>query len=221
MQVHWGQVCVTSYPYCPRWTTDRQTGRSIKAYTHTRKHALIHTQALFHTYQSVINIQACLWHWKQGHGLETLTQHATSNPKQTRDLDGEGGGESESEKEKADWLGICLKEKVRATRCLSNCRAIQRGEKKKGSEEKKSRQAYRAALTDQHWLKDMWKGSSQNTALPSWTFYSAENCSWCKRQSKRNMPVNNLSVFRQTTGLKHTAICVTASLNSQKFTFTI
>lgn len=81
------------------WQTDRSTK------THT------HTESLLYTYQSVINIQAYLWHWKQGHGLETFTQHATSNPKQTRELDEEGGGESESEKEKTDWLGICLKEK--------------------------------------------------------------------------------------------------------------
>ncbi len=109
-----------------------------------------------------------------------------------------------------------MKEKVRAPQCPSEHRAIRRREKKKGSEEKKSRQAYRRALTDQRWLKDMWKDSSQNTALPSWTFYSAKNCSWCRRRSKRNMPVNNLSVFRQLRGRKHTAICVTASLNSQK-----
>ncbi len=118
-------------------------------------------------------------------------------------------------KKKADWLGIFVKEKVRAPQCPSKRRVIQRGKKKKGSEEKKSRQAHRAALTDQHWLKDMWKDCSQNTALPSWTFHSAKNCSRSKRPSKRNMPVNNLSVFRQLRGLKHMAICVTASLNSQ------
>ena len=50
------------------------------------------------------------------------------------------------ERKKTDQLGISLKEKVRTTQPLSDWRAIEGG--------KKSRQAYRNALTDQHQLKD-------------------------------------------------------------------
>lgn len=197
---------ISLLPNVDYWQTDRQehgrthTHSHRPSYTHTRvlsiyRHAC-GTESRGTALRHSLNMQQAILN-KQENWMERVGARATAR------------------KKKADWLGIFLKEKVRATLCPSNRRAIRRGEKKKGSEEKRSRQLFRAALTDHCWLKDMWKDSSQNSALPSWTFYSAEKCSWYKRRSKRNMPVNNLSVFRQPRGLKHTAICVTASLNSQ------
>lgn len=168
---------ISSLPKVDYW----QTGQSTTT-LHTRTSTHQNTHA--YTYHSVINTQACWWQWKQGHGLKTFTQHATSSPKQTRELDGGGGGG-----ERKNWLsGYLWKRRLEVLSVL--LQSDRRGEKE-GSEEKKRRQVYREALTDHRWLKDMWKGCSQNTVLPSWTFYSAVSCSWCKRQRKRNTPVNS------------------------------
>lgn len=211
--MHWGQDCVTSYPYYPRWTTDRQA-RAWLCYTHAQvctENTHIHTHARAHAHTpQCYQYTGMLVAKKAEHGLKTFTQHATSNPKQTRELDGGGGGER-----KNGLPGYLWKRRVEVLSVLLQ------SDGGGGGEEKKSRQPHREALTDQLWLKDTWKGFSQNTALPSWTFYSAASCSWYKRQRKRNTPVNSclsLDSWEQW----NIRLPVTALLSSQKgLTFTI
>lgn len=180
MQVHWGQDCVTSYPHYPRWTTDRQA-RARLHYTHAQARTKTHT----HTHTTVLSIH------RHAGGIEsrgTALRHSLNMQQAVLNKQENWMEEEEGVRGKTDWLGICEREGWRYS--VSYCKVIEGG-KKEGSEEKKRRQVYREALTDHRWLKDMWKGCSQNTALPSWTFYSAVSCSWCKRQRKRNTPVNS------------------------------
>lgn len=134
-----------------------------------------------------------------------VTQHATSNPKQTWELGDEGGAVAGK---MIDYISV-KKRKVGATRCLSHWRVIE-GQKREVT--KTSRQGHKAALTDQHWLKDMWKGSSQNTALPSWTFYSAENCSRFKRRQKKHA---SQCASSESLGLKRMAVLDSVAQYSQ------
>lgn len=140
MQVHWGHVCVTSYPYYPRRTTDRQK------YTNARPATLTHSTVS--TYRQACSTES------QGTALKHSLniQQATLNIQNWK----EKTGVRLKRGKKADWLGICLKGKVTTTWCLYKQSDMEAShEVKKKRELKKSRQAYRAVLTEQHWLKDV------------------------------------------------------------------
>lgn len=150
-------------------------------YTHAQALTKTHT----HTHTTVLSIHR---HAGGNESRGTALRHSLNMQQAVLNKQENWMEEEEGVRGKTDWLGICEREGWRYS--VSYCKVIEGG-KKEGSEEKKRRQVYRKALTDHRWLKDMWKGCSQNTALPSWTFYSAVSCSWCKRQRKRNTPVNS------------------------------
>lgn len=140
MQVHWGQVCMTSYPYCPMWTTDRHTGQKqegIHTHKHTMKPTHIHTGTLTHIpecYQYtgiLVALKA---------GARPWEIHSTCNKqsKTNKRIGWRGWGWERVRLKKADWLGICLKEEVRAAWCLSNRRAIWRGKKRREVKKRKA-----------------------------------------------------------------------------------
>lgn len=113
--------------------------------THTGKHALKHTET-----GTLTHIPECYQYNRHACGTESRgmalrhslnMQQAILN-KQENWME-RVGVRARVKKKETDWLGICLKEKVRATQCLSDWGSAERG-KKKGSEEKKSRQAYRS-----------------------------------------------------------------------------
>lgn len=141
-----------------------------------------------YTFHSVINIQTASGTESQGTALKHSLniQQAILNIQNWKE---KMGVRVKRGKKDPNWLGISLKGKVTTTWCLyrhSDMEASLEVQKKKSRALKKSRQAYRTVLTEQPQLKGVKKTSSQNIALPSWTFSSAESCLWWTRQTKTN-----------------------------------
>lgn len=188
MQVHWGHVCVTSYPYYPRRTTDRQQHTNARPATLT--HSTVSSTyrqacgtesqgtALKHSLnsqQAILNIQ----NWKKKMGVRLKWG------------------------KKPDWLGICLKGKVTTTWCLYKHRVIWKPAIK--STKKKN-------LQSKHALPS-WTFYSAGSCF-WWTRQTKIHLKKNKKKKKKHTNNYNLSIFRQTRGTQHS---VTGSLNSSSY----
>lgn len=113
---------ISLLPKVDYWQTDRQEHEGI----HTGKHALKHTHR-----GTLTHIPECYQYTGMLVATEsrgTVLRHSLNMQQAIPNKQEnwwERVGVRASEKEKKDWLGICLKERVKPSQCLSNSRAIE------------------------------------------------------------------------------------------------
>lgn len=117
---------ISLLPNVDYWQTDRQEyGR-----THTHSHTHSHRPSYTHTRVLSIYRHACGTE-SRGMALRHSLNMQQAIPNKQENWMERVGARATARKKKADWLGIFLKEKVRATLCPSNRRAIRRGKKRR------------------------------------------------------------------------------------------